>query len=77
MLAVEEGPFSAFSVIRRKVPAKTNAGRGIRCFNCLSVWSGMAIALVLFGAHQIDGWMVILCGFALSGGSIVIKWIEK
>ena len=47
MLSSEEGPLAIFARIRRKVPPKTNPGRGIRCFMCWSVWIAAAVTLYL------------------------------
>jgi hypothetical protein len=47
MLSSEEGPLAIFARMRRKVPPKTNPGRGIRCFMCWSVWVVAAVTLYL------------------------------
>jgi hypothetical protein len=47
MWSSEEGPLAIFARMRRKVPPKTNPGRGIRCFMCWSVWIAAAVTLYL------------------------------
>jgi hypothetical protein len=67
----EEGPAAIFARLRRKVPAKTNPGRGIRCVLCWSVW----VAAALTGYVLWLGWCSVdeapVLWFAVSGAAIL------
>jgi hypothetical protein len=75
MMSSEEGPLAIFARIRRKVPPKTNPGRGIRCFICWSVWIAAAITLYLFWLGTITKEIWPLYWLALSGAAVVIHEI--
>lgn len=73
IIAEEEGPLSVFRRLRRKVPARTNAGRGIRCPYCVGVWiAGMATAWVWW-IGLVPGPMTPLWLFGISGAAAAIK----
>ncbi len=77
MASSEEGPAGIFALLRRKMPAKTNVGRGIRCFNCWSVW--IAGLLCLFSVWL--GWLtwpvLPVLVLAVSGGAMVVNRAVK
>jgi hypothetical protein len=75
MMSSEEGPLAIFARMRRKVPPKTNPGRGIRCFICWSVWIAAAITLYLFWLGTITKEIWPLYWLALSGAAVVIHEI--
>lgn len=73
----EEGPAAMFARLRRKVPAKTNPGRGIRCILCWTVWVAGAVAGYLLWQEQIKLWETPLWWLGLSGGAVVIHLLSK
>ena len=77
MLSSEEGPLSIFARMRRKVPPKTNPGRGIRCFICWSVWIAAAVTLYLLWLGVITKENLPLYWFAVSGGAVVVHRIVE
>lgn len=72
LFSQEEGPLSLFRRARREVPAKTNAGRGVRCPFCLSVWFGSLATAYLWWLGHVPAELMPLYGFALSGASVFI-----
>lgn len=73
MFSSEEGPLAIFAKMRRKVPPKTNPGRGIRCFNCWGIWVAMGITIFLwiqFGGPWIEA---PLFAIGLSGVAIALN----
>lgn len=77
MLTEDEGPASAFSIMRRKVPAKTNAGRGIRCIRCVSIYCAALFTGLLYYANEIQALDTPLYWLGLSGAAIVINRMSK
>ena len=75
MLSSEEGPLAIFARIRRKVPPKTNPGRGIRCFMCWSVWIAAAVTLYLVWLGMITKEILPLYWFAVSGAAVLVHEI--
>lgn len=75
MLSSEEGPLAIFARMRRKVPPKTNPGRGIRCFMCWSVWIAAAVAFYLLWLGMIMKGILPLYWFAVSGAAVLIHEI--
>ena len=75
MLSSEEGPLAIFARIRRKVPPKTNPGRGIRCFMCWSVWIAAAVTLYLLWLGMITKEILPLYWFAVSGAAVLVHEI--
>jgi hypothetical protein len=75
MLSSEEGPLAIFARIRRKVPPKTNPGRGIRCFICWSVWIAAAVTLYLLWLGMITKEILPLYWFAVSGAAVLVHEI--
>lgn len=73
MLSSEEGPAAIFARLRRKVPAKTNPGRGIRCFLCWTVWIAGAVTGYLFWAGRVEAWEVVPYWFGLSGAAVALN----
>ena len=52
MLSSEEGPLAIFARMRRKVPPKTNPGRGIRCYVLERLGRGSGDALFALVRHD-------------------------
>jgi len=75
MLSSEEGPLAIFARIRRKVPPKTNPGRGIRCFMCWSIWIAAAVTLYLLWLGMITKEILPLYWFAVSGAAVLVHEI--
>lgn len=75
MLSSEEGPLAIFARIRRKVPPKTNPGRGIRCFICWSVWIAATVTLYLLWLGMITKEILPLYWFAVSGAAVLVHEI--
>lgn len=77
LFSEDEGPFAIFSRMRRSVPAKTNAGRGIRCSRCWSVWLAAVVTgyLVWLGLVQRE-WSPLYL-FALSGASVLLHRVPE
>jgi hypothetical protein len=72
MLSSEEGPLALFAKMRRKVPPKTNPGRGIRCFFCVSVWvAGVVTIFFVTQKVVLPLWSPIVW-LAVSSGAICI-----
>jgi len=70
MLAIEDGPFDAFSLWRERVGQATWLGRGFHCTLCISFWLALPPAFVL----GIPGgaWGLILGWLAIAGGVLVL-----
>jgi hypothetical protein len=77
MLSSEEGPLAIFARMRRKVPPKTNPGRGIRCFVCWSVWIAAAVVLYLLWLGFITKEISPLYWLAVSGAAVVIHCVVE
>jgi hypothetical protein len=77
MLSSEEGPLAIFARIRRKVPPKTNPGRGIRCFMCWSIWIAAAVTLYLLWLGTITKEISPLYWLAVSGAAALIHEIRS
>jgi hypothetical protein len=75
MLSSEEGPLAIFARLRRKVPPKTNPGRGIRCSFCWSVWIAAVVTLYLLWLGTITKEISPVYWFAISGASILVHQI--
>jgi hypothetical protein len=75
MLSSESGPLELFAKMRRQVPAQTNQGKGIRCFNCWSVW--LAGGVVMIGLYFSEQAWPLLYLFAVSGVAMVINKVAK
>jgi len=73
MLSSEEGPVAIFSRMRRTVQAKTNPGRGIRCFNCWSVWLSILITAFLIYLGETQLIHSPLYVFAMSGTAMLLN----
>jgi len=74
LVTEEEGPFSAFMLLRSKVDyyQHTWVGRGLNCFWCVSFWFGLAEAGVwayITGASVVAA---IGTGLALSTAAILL-----
>lgn len=77
IIAEEEGPLSVFRVLRRKVPAKTNAGRGIRCPYCVGVWIAGLVTGYLWWLGLVPLELTPIWLFGVSGLSAVIEsWFK-
>ncbi len=75
MLSSESGPVELFARMRKQCPPQTSQGKGIRCFNCWSVWlAGGFVILALYLSEQM--WPFVYL-FALSGAAMVINKIAK
>jgi hypothetical protein len=72
MLSSEEGPLALFARLRRKVPPKSNPGRGIRCFLCWSVWISALATLYLIWLEVIPKAIAPVYWLALSGGAAIV-----
>ena len=66
---IGRGPLAIFARMRRKVPPKTNPGRGIRCFMCWSVWVAAAVTLYLLWLGTITKEILPLLVQRLQSGS--------
>lgn len=77
MLSSEEGPLSIFARMRRKVPPKTNPGRGIRCFFCWSIWIAAAVTLYLLWLGMITKEISPLYWLAVSGAAVVVHCLVE
>ena len=77
MLSSEEGPLAIFARMRRKVPPKTNPGRGIRCFMCWSVWVAAAVTLYLLWLGTITKEILPLLVQRLQTGVVAIRTLER
>lgn len=75
MLSSEEGPLAIFARMRRKVPPKTNPGRGIRCFFCWTVWIAAMVTLYVLWLGIITKEISPVYWFAISGASILVHQI--
>ena len=75
MLSSEEGPLAIFARLRRKIPAKTNPGRGVRCSFCWSVWIAAVVTLYLLWLGTISKEISPVYWFAVSGASILVHQI--
>lgn len=69
MLALEDGPFDAFSRIRERVGQGTWVGRGLHCALCLGFWAAFAMAWLLRPA---DPAAFLLAWLGLAGGQLLI-----
>src|SRR4030095_17177283 len=69
MMSSEQVSLAIFARMRRKVPPKTNPGRGIRCFICWSVWIAAAITLYLLWLGTITKEILPLYWLSLSSGA--------
>jgi hypothetical protein len=49
LIALEEGPFSLATTLRNQFLNQDWIGRGIRCVLCVSFWSSLLAALLVFG----------------------------
>jgi hypothetical protein len=85
LLVNEDGPRSMFARLRALVgvrhddefqPVAGNVVAGaFLCLWCMSVWVGLALALLSWFAPDVAAWIVL--PMALSAGAIVIsKWAE-
>ncbi len=72
MFAKEEGLAGLFTHLRRQVPAKTNAGRGVRCPFCLSMHFGTLITGCLWWLGEVPASLAPIYAIALSGASVFI-----
>lgn len=73
IIAEEEGPLSIFRRMRRKVPANTSSGRGIRCSFCVGVWVAGLITGYLWWLGLVPAEMTPLWLFGVSGLAAAIK----
>ncbi len=78
MVAVEDGPFDAFSEWRERIGQANWIGRGFHCVLCLSWWLA-GLAAVWLVAVGIIGWAgFVLTWPGLAGAVLVLhKWSEK
>lgn len=76
MFAREEGPAGVFKKARREVPANTNAGRGVRCPFCWSVWIAFALTGYLWWLEQVGPWFTPVYAIALSGGAYLLHRLD-
>jgi hypothetical protein len=77
VIADEEGPFGIFRKLRRKVPAKTNPGRGIRCPYCMGIWVAMLTTAWLWWIGSVPGELAVIYVFGLSGQAALWKGITE
>lgn len=71
MVALEEGAFKVFALLRNLDPKQSTwIGRGLHCPLCLSFWFGFLFALPFWG------WLYPLVALALSGGAVFIYQID-
>lgn len=73
VIAEEEGPAAIFQKLRRKVPAKTNAGRGVRCPYCVGIWLAALVTGWLWWLGLVPGNLTPVFGFGVSGAAAAIK----
>jgi hypothetical protein len=64
MIAMEDGPFDAFSAWRDKVGQSSWVGRGLHCPLCLSFWLALPMAL----AWQVS----VISWLGIAGGCLVL-----
>lgn len=67
-LAREEGPLALFSGFRNLFLKDNWIGRGVRCFNCVSFWVALLLALPLAE----PGMPVFLIWWGMAGGALVL-----
>lgn len=72
MLSSEEGPLAIFAKMRRKVPPKTNPGRGIRCLYCWSVYISAAVTIFYVSQNIVPVIWSPIAWLAISSGAICI-----
>lgn len=80
LISSEGGPYNILERFRYFIgvrfdeyskPYGTNTwARGILCPYCLSVWVGLAVGALVYGAPQLEA---VLWPFALSGGVVFLK----
>lgn len=73
MLSGEEGPLAIFAKMRRKVPPKTNPGRGIRCLWCWSIWIAGVITIFLWWRLELSWIDAPIYWLSVSGAAIAIN----
>lgn len=70
MIAMEDGPFDAFSRLQERAGGnKTWVGRGLACPLCVSFWVALAAA-GLVGAQDWRGFVLLWGGIA--GGAVLL-----
>lgn len=68
MLAVEEGPFGLAEAYRNLFLKQDWLGRGVRCVLCTSFWTGLFVALSMFGLTPDLLWQWL----AIAGGAYAL-----
>lgn len=72
LVNVEDGPFDIIIKLR-KLAGRSFWGKLMDCFYCLSVWTGLGVAL-----YSAKGWLeIIILTFYFSGTSLLIEKITN
>lgn len=71
LVVAEDGPAQVIVRLRRAVDATPMAGL-MDCFACTSLWTGVALAGVLFGG-RLPARDVAVAGLALSGAAMLVE----
>lgn len=69
MIALEDGPFDVFSLMRERVGQSEWVGRGVHCVLCLSFWIAWLVVLLLPLGSLPE---YILAALGIAGGVVVI-----
>lgn len=80
MLAIEEGPFELFLSLRgllyEKYP-KQWVANGVTCPVCLSFWTAIPVAVLLYLQLHLDWYAILWLWFALSGIATFLYKLEQ
>ncbi len=68
----EDGPFELFKRLRDQFTNDDWIGRGVRCVVCVSAYTGLLVALILWATGQTLLSDVPILWFGLAGASVVI-----
>lgn len=75
LIVEDEGPFGVFAWLRDRIDPQqaTWMGRGWNCQWCVSWWAGAVASIWLWYFGWVDGSLIPLWWFGLSGGSILFS----
>lgn len=73
IIAEENGPFRIFERIRHQLPAKTNAGEGIRCPFCVGVWLSILTTAWLWWIGLVPPELAVIYVFGCAGAASALK----
>lgn len=67
-----EGPFAAYEWVKNRFLKDNWIGRGMRCFVCLSFWTALLFAVIVYITGYVHPFDIPLIWFGLAGIAIAL-----